>query len=248
MPLEISGIGLAAALAAGTVSFLSPCVLPLVPGYVSYIAGRSLDETTYETDLSARLAIIGLSFSFVLGFSTVFIALGASATAFGQLFQAYRFEANYVAGTIVALFGLHMMGLLRFGWLNRDLRFAGGSGGGRPVGAFVLGSAFAFGWTPCIGPILGAILTMGAMTASAADGAALLSVYSLGLAVPFLLVAAFTEQFMKWAKSVRWVGGQLQRLAGVVLVLVGIGMVTGYLNSAGTWMLQTFPIFQQLTL
>ena len=248
MPLEISGVGLAAVLLAGTVSFLSPCVLPLVPGYVSFIAGRSLDEMTHQPLLGARLSALGLSLGFVLGFSTVFIALGASASAVGQFLQGYRYEANYVAGTIVTLFGLQMMGILRFGWLSRDLRFAGRVGGGRPMGAYVLGAAFAFGWTPCIGPILGAILTISAVTMSVADGVVLLSIYSAGLAVPFLLVAALMGQLLKWAGRVRWLGGWLHRFAGVVMVVMGAAMVTGYLNSAGTWMLQTFPIFQRLTL
>lgn len=245
--MEVSGVGLAAALLAGTVSFLSPCVLPLVPGYVSYIAGRSLDGAIEESTAAVRLAAIGLSLSFVVGFTIVFIALGASASTVGRFLQSYRFEANYVAGTIVVLFGLHIMGLLRLSWLNRDWRFASGSGG-HPLGAFVLGVAFAFGWTPCIGPILGAILTAAAAGTTVTGGVVLLSVYSIGLAVPFLLVAAFMGQAVKWLRSMRRLGAQLHRLSGAILLLVGVAMVTGYLNAAGTWLLQTFPIFQRLTL
>lgn len=141
MPLEIAGIGLTAALAAGVVSFVSLCVLPLVPGYVSYIAGQSLDYIAYETAWRARLATVGLSFSFMLGFSSVFVALGA--TVVRQLLQAIRYEASYAAESLIIVFGLHMMGILRFGLLNRDSRYAGKVRGGRSAGAFVLGTAFA---------------------------------------------------------------------------------------------------------
>ncbi len=243
---EIGGIGVLTAFLAGAVSFLSPCVLPLVPGYVSYVAGSSLDELRQEQAIVHRLAVLGLSLVFVLGFSSVFVAMGASASAIGSLFLSYRYEASYVAGAIIIVFGLHMTGLLRFNWMNRDLRFMPQIPGGRPFGAFLLGSAFAFGWTPCIGPILGAVLTMSATTMGVTDGAALLSIYSMGLAVPFLLVAAFTGRFTPSMARFRWIGKPLQLAAGGVLVLVGILMVTGYLFSFGTWMLKTFPFFQDI--
>jgi cytochrome c-type biogenesis protein len=243
---EIAGIGVATAFLAGVVSFLSPCVLPLVPGYVSYVAGHSLEELRQEQAMRHRLAVLGLSSIFVLGFSSVFIALGASASAIGRLFMSYRYEGGYVAGAVIIIFGLHMMGVLRFNWMNRDVRFAPQIPGGRPAGAFLLGTAFAFGWTPCIGPILGAILTISATTMGVSDGAALLSIYSLGLAVPFLLVAAFTGRFMTSAARIRRFGRPLQLAAGGILVLVGMLMVTGYLFSFGTWMLNTFPIFQEI--
>lgn len=248
MVADIAGIGAATAMLAGTVSFLSPCVLPLVPGYVSYVAGRSLDDMVEGPRVGARLAAIGLSLCFVLGFSAVFIALGASASAIGSLFQAYRYEANYVAGAVVALFGLHMMGVLRLGMLGRDVRFTASVPGGRPVGALVLGLAFAFGWSPCIGPILAAILTLGATTASVSDGVTLLSFYSIGLAVPFLLVSAFTGKFVKWISRLRRAGHYLRMSAGIILVVMGAAMISGYLTAFGTWMLRNFPIFQQVTL
>jgi cytochrome c-type biogenesis protein len=245
---EIAGIGILTAFLAGVVSFLSPCVLPLVPGYVSYVAGRSLDELRQEQAMRQRLAVLGLSFAFVLGFSVVFISLGASASAVGSLFVAYRFEASYIAGAVIILFGLHMMGVLRFNWMNRDVRFMPQIPGGRPFGAFLLGTAFAFGWTPCIGPILGAILTLGASTMGVSEGALLLSIYSMGLAVPFLLVAAFTGRFMGNVKNFRRIGRPLQIVAGGILSLVGVLMLTGYLFSFGTWMLNTFPVFQEIQL
>lgn len=243
---EIGGIGVLTAFLAGIVSFLSPCVLPLVPGYVSYVAGSSLDDLRREQAMSRRLAVLGLSSAFVLGFSSVFVALGASASAIGSLFLSYRYEAGYVAGAVIIVFGLHMTGLLRFNWMNRDLRFMPRVPGGRPFGAFLLGSAFAFGWTPCIGPILGAVLTMSATTMGVSGGAFLLSVYSMGLAVPFLLVAAFTDRFVESVARFRRIGQPLQIAAGGVLVLVGVLMVTGYLFSFGTWMLKTFPFFQDM--
>ncbi len=246
--LEIAGIGILAAFLAGVVSFLSPCVLPLVPGYVSYVAGRSLDEIRHEQAINKRFAVLGLSFAFVLGFSTVFISLGASASAVGSLFSAYRFEASSTAGAVIILFGLHMMGVLRFNVLNRDMRFMPQIPGGRPFGAFLLGTAFAFGWTPCIGPILGAILTLGASTTGVSDGALLLTIYSMGLAVPFLLVAAFTDHFMDMLKLFRRIGPPLQIISGGILALVGVLMLTGYLFSFSAWMLATFPVFQEIQL
>jgi cytochrome c-type biogenesis protein len=245
---EIAGIGVLSAFLAGIVSFLSPCVLPLVPGYLSYVAGRSVDDLTDAKVLQARAATVGLSLSFSLGFSTVFIALGASATALGQLFQSYRSEADIIAGSIVALFGLHLMGVFRFGWMNRDWRFAGGSSGGTPFGAYVLGTAFAFGWTPCIGPILGAILTVSATTVGVGGGVTLLSIYSLGLAVPFLLVALFTGTFLRRMRTLRRLGRPLQITTGAILVLMGVAIMTGYLASFGTWLLNTFPVFQYLVI
>jgi len=243
---DIAGIGVLAAFLAGIVSFLSPCVLPLVPGYVSYVAGHSLAELRHEQAMRQRLAVLGLSFAFVLGFSSVFVSLGASASAIGGLFSAYRYEASSIAGAVIILFGLHMMGVLRLNWMNRDMRFMPQIPGGRTFGAFLLGSAFAFGWTPCIGPILGAILTLSATTMGVSDGVALLSVYSMGLAVPFLLVAAFTDRFMDHVGSFRRIGRPLQIVAGGTLVLVGVLMLTGYLFSFGTWMLNTFPVFQEI--
>lgn len=243
---EIAGIGVLTAFLAGVVSFLSPCVLPLVPGYVSYVAGRSVDELRQDLAARRRLAVLGLSFAFVLGFSAVFVSLGASASTIGSLFQAYRFEASTIAGGVIILFGLHMTGLLRLNWMDRERRFMPQVPGGRPFGAFLLGSAFAFGWTPCIGPILGAILTLSATTMGVTDGAALLSIYSLGLGVPFLLVAVFTGRFMANAERLRRIGRPLQIAAGIILILVGTLMLTGTLFSFGTWMLNTFPFFQDI--
>lgn len=240
---EISGIGALTVFFAGVVSFVSPCVLPLVPAYVSYVAGQSLDALRSNGVAAARLPAVGLSVFFILGFSLVFVALGASATALGRLMLAYRYEATYVGGAVIILFGLYMTGLLRPAWLGRELRFHGAIAGGRPVGAFLLGLAFAFGWTPCIGPVLGTILTLSATSPSAADGVTLLSIYSLGLGVPFLAAAAFTGLFLNWMKPLRRLGRQLQVVAGVVMIFMGVAMITGYISTFSFWLLDAFPVF-----
>lgn len=246
--LEIAGVGLLWAFLAGAVSFLSPCVLPLVPGYVSYVAGRSLDDLVEPGFSAARMAVLGLSGSFVLGFSLVFVALGASATALGQLLQSYRGQADLIAGSIVVLFGLQLAGILRLPGLAREWRFTTGRLSSGPLGSLLLGAAFAFGWTPCIGPILGSILTLGATTAAVGEGVVLLSVYSLGLAVPFLLVAAFTGTFMRRLTALRRIGRRLQTVSGMALVAIGLAMASGFLTSFGTWLLKTFPVLQGLVI
>ena len=187
--IEANAVGLAAAFAAGLVSFISPCVLPLVPAYMSYVAGQSLESPARQVDTDERLVAVGMSALFVSGFSSVFIALGASATALGQLLISYRYELNLVGGAIVIGFGLFTLGLLRPWWLERDMRAQAASPGGHPGGAYLLGMAFAFGWSPCIGPILGVILTVSAASATVSKGVTLLASYSLGLGVPFLIAA-----------------------------------------------------------
>lgn len=235
-------LGMLTAFLAGVVSFLSPCVLPLVPAYLSYVAGESLQAVIGQTSLRARLSTVGLSAFFCLGFSTIFVALGASATALGQLLARYRYEANIVGGAIVILFGLLMLGLLRrFTWLQRDARVHVQLKGGHPLAAYGLGFAFGFGWTPCVGPVLGAILTVSAVSASASRGVALLSAYSLGLAVPFLGAALFVSQFLDTAKVLRKVGYRLQAVAGAILVAFGVAILTGQLTAVSAWLLRTFP-------
>jgi cytochrome c-type biogenesis protein len=243
--IEANALGLAAAFAAGIVSFVSPCVLPLVPAYVSYVAGQSPMEA--ERDRRARLAALRMSAFFVLGFSTVFITLGASATALGRLLLQYRYEANLIGGAIVVLFGLLMLGLERFlPWFQRDVRFHPGVHGGRPLAAYVLGLAFGFGWTPCIGPILGAILTLSAVQTSVPTGVGLLAVYAAGLGVPFLLTAAFTRKMLASLKRLRRTGQWLQYAAGAIMVLMGVAMMTGQLSALSFWMLRTFPVFGRI--
>ncbi|RWK65782.1 cytochrome c biogenesis protein CcdA [Mesorhizobium sp.] len=244
--LEISNIGVLTAFVAGILSFLSPCVLPLVPGYVSYVAGRKPAVVAADTAFAPSLPAMGLSLCFVLGFSTVFIAFGASATALGQMLLSYRVELNLVGGAIVILFGLFLTGLLRPSWMMREARFHSDMPTGRAASAYVLGLAFAFGWTPCIGPILGAILTVGAASATVGQGIALLAIYSLGLGIPFLLAALFTDGLARRLKAMRRAGRMLQFAAGGIMVAMGLAMITGQLSVFSFWLLENFPIFTRI--
>ncbi|WP_428625157.1 cytochrome c biogenesis CcdA family protein [Sedimenticola sp.] len=245
--IELSGISIVSAFGAGLISFLSPCVLPLVPGYLSYIGGQSLDEMRDQGPSSKEtLVIIGLSLCFVLGFSTVFIAFGASATALGQLLISYRYEMNIVGGIIIIIFGLFMTGLLKLNLFQREFRIHSELPGGKALSSYLLGLAFAFGWTPCIGPILGAILTISATSGLISSGTALLAIYSLGLGIPFILAALFTDQFLHHARRFRRHGPLLHRIAGVMLIIMGVAMVTGYLNRLSIWLLQNLTWFSNL--
>lgn len=239
---EVANIGLATAFLAGLISFVSPCVLPLVPGYLSFVAGRSLGQIR-EADRRERLRVLTQSIWFVLGFSTVFLMLGASATAIGRLLLVYRQEANLAGGIIVILFGAFMTGLIPLHWLQREWRFIGRlkEEGGGAGAAYLLGVAFAFGWTPCIGPILGAILTVSASTANASSGVALLGIYSLGLGVPFLLSAVSLDRFLQHQKFLRRWGRVMHLAAGLIMILMGILMITGKLTELSYWLLRTFP-------
>lgn len=240
--MDASSIGLATAFFAGIVSFLSTCVLPVVPGYVAYIAGQAGPGVVAALDWRHRATAEMLSGFFVLGFGAVFVALGAGATAVGSLFLRYRFEANIIGGSIIIVFGLVMLGLLRRAtWLQRDFRIHPRLAGGHPVTAFVLGVAFGFGWTPCIGPILGAILTVSAVQTSLEGGIGLLTAYALGLGVPFLLAAVFTRELLGRIKALRRTGLWLQAVAGVPMVLFGVAMVTGRLTALSYWLLDMFP-------
>lgn len=244
---EISNIGMLTALAAGAVSFLSPCVLPLVPGYLSYVAGRSSPVAGNSAAIGAgRLSTLFLSACFVLGFSTVFVALGAGATAISQFLLAYRYETNIIGGATIIVFGALTTGLFRPRWLQRDMRFHGTITGGSSVGAYLLGLAFGFGWTPCIGPVLGAILAVSAFSSTAADGIALLGIYSLGLGVPFLLTAVFTARVSKALSGLRRAGRILHVTAGVVMIIMGVAMVTGTMSNFSFWLLNQFPLLSKM--
>jgi cytochrome c-type biogenesis protein len=242
---DVSSLGLLTAFAAGIVSFLSPCVLPLVPAYVSYIAGHSLARRHGE-HLSQRLSALVLSLCFVLGFSTIFIALGASATALGHLLLRYRYETNIVGGGIVVVFGLFTTGFLKIPWFQQDLRFSPHVGSGQPLAAYVLGLAFGFGWTPCIGPVLGAILTFSAVSSNTGSGIALLSAYALGLGLPFLASAFFTGGLAHRLKSLRRAGRALQVGAGAIMIAMGIAIMTGQLSAFSYWLLETFPALAKI--
>lgn len=245
--LEISGVGLIAALGAGAISFLSPCVLPLVPGYVSYIAGSAdivLGESAHTR--ASRARTFGLSVSFVLGFSTIFIALGAGATVLGGLLLRYKTEASIVGGVLIIIFGLFTTGLVRLPFLQRDFRFHGSIRGGGPGGAYLLGLAFGFGWTPCIGPILGSILSVSAVSSTVGSGIVLLAVYSLGLGVPFVVAAFFARGLAGRLRSIGRFGRILNIVAGCVMILMGIALATGTLSRISFWLLDVFPFFGRI--
>ena len=237
----LSGFGLLTSFGAGVISFLSPCVLPLIPGYVSYVAGDVLTDEPVKPVAAPRLSLF-----FVLGFSTVFVVLGASATTIGQLLLSYRQEENLAGGAIVLLLGLFMMGLAKLSWLQREFRLHPNLSGGRPVAAYIIGVAFAFGWTPCIGPVLGAILTTSAVAATVPQGVVLLSFYSLGLGLPFLAAAVFTDSLMLRLRGLRRFGQNLKLGTGAIVAGMGVAILTGQLTSFSYWLLDTFPILARI--
>jgi len=237
----LSGFGLLTSFGAGVISFLSPCVLPLIPGYVSYVAGDVLTDEPVKPVAAPRLSLF-----FVLGFSTVFVVLGASATTIGQLLLSYRQEENLAGGAIVLLLGLFMMGLAKLSWLQREFRLHPNLSGGRPAAAYIIGIAFAFGWTPCIGPVLGAILTTSAVAATVPQGVVLLSFYSLGLGLPFLAAAVFTDSLMLRLRGLRRLGQNLQLGTGAIVAGMGVAILTGQLTSFSYWLLDNFPILARI--
>jgi len=234
---------------AGLVSFLSPCVLPLVPPYLGYLGGTTINLAgSSESKLDAgvwRRVVLG-SVLFVLGFTTVFVGLGAGASVFGQLIQTYKSELSIVAGVVIILFGLHFLGLLRIPVLYKEARYHGQLEGGGLAGAYVIGLAFAFGWTPCIGPILATVLALAANEASLGAGVWLLFVYSLGLGIPFILAAVAVRPFLSFMQRFRRHLGAVEKVMGVILVITGIMFLSGSMNWLGQWMIETFPGLAQI--
>ncbi|RJF75387.1 cytochrome c biogenesis CcdA family protein [Rhodopseudomonas palustris] len=237
----IHDVSIPAALLAGLVSFLSPCVLPLVPPYLIYLTGATIEHVAAdESERTSKRAVMISALMFVLGFSTVFVALGASASLVGGLIRAWSGELAIVAGIVIILMGLHFLGLTRINILMREGRLPIP----KPVGlwgAYVMGLAFAFGWTPCIGPILAAILSVAAAEATVAKGAGLLAIYSLGLGVPFLLAALMIEQFSSLFARMKKHLATVERAMGVLMILTGIGFLTGAVSDVSIWLLNTFP-------
>ena len=231
------------ALLAGAVSFLSPCVLPLVPPYLCYMAGTSLSALTGSEeagfDRSARKRVIGHALLFIFGFSVVFVSLGASASAIGQFLLAWSDMLSKVAGVAIIIMGLHFLGLFRFGLLEREARFQ--SGGTGPIGSFVMGLAFAFGWTPCIGPILAPILAIAGSRETVVEGAFLLAVYSAGLGIPFVLAALFVGPFVAFLNRFKKYLHRVEQFMGLLLVATGLLFLTGGMQRLAFWLLDTFP-------
>jgi cytochrome c-type biogenesis protein len=237
-------VSVPAALLAGLISFLSPCVLPLVPPYLIYLTGATIEHVASDEDRRAsRQAVMISALMFVLGFSTVFVALGASASFIGGLIRAWSAQLSIAAGIVIILMGLHFLGLTRIGLLMREGRLTAP----KPVGlwgAYVMGLAFAFGWTPCIGPILAAILSVAAAEATVTRGAGLLAVYSAGLGIPFLLAAFMIERFSTLFSRMKRHLASVERAMGVLMVLTGVAFLTGSVSSISIWMLETFPALQ----
>jgi cytochrome c-type biogenesis protein len=229
-----------AAAAAGLLSFLSPCVLPLVPPYLTFIAGVTLEDLSSESRAAARRDIFLAALCFVLGFGTVFTALGATASLFGQALRANLELLSWAAGAVIIAMGLHFLGLFKIGLLYREKR----AQMEKPVGllgAYVMGLAFAFGWTPCIGPILAAILAIAGAQETVWRGAELLSVYSLGLGVPCLLAALAMEPFVDFIARFKRHFLKVERVVGALLVATGVAFLTGGVQELSFWLLQTFP-------
>jgi len=234
-------VTIVAALIAGLVSFLSPCVLPLVPPYLAFLAGTSLERfADKEPEPLVKRETVLAALLFVLGFSTVFVALGASASVVGSLIRVYSGPLATVAGVVIIIMGLHFLGVTPIALLHRQKRLHVA----KPVGlwgAYVMGLAFAFGWTPCIGPILAAILTVAASEQTVTKGAGLLAVYSLGLGVPFIIAAFAIEPFAAFLARFRKYLRRVEHAMGALLVLTGIAFLTGSINQMSVWLLEVFP-------
>jgi cytochrome c-type biogenesis protein len=230
-------IKLAIAFGAGFISFLSPCVLPIIPGYISYITGKKLDEIERN-----RGVVLLKTITFCLGFSFIFIILGIAASFIGNILIFFGKELRIAAGIII-IFSLNLLGILNLNFLNQDKRFESGSYKDNYIFPFVVGAAFAFGWTPCIGPVLGSILALSATEATISSGIILLSFYSLGLAVPFILSGYFMTVFLQSKKGAGKYYGRITKTGGVVLLITGFLIVTNQIQVISYYILTTFPFF-----
>ena len=233
---------LSIAFLAGFISFLSPCVLPLIPGYISYISGTSFEKIS---DKKRNLVVVKTIF-FTLGFSFVFIALGSTASFVGKFFLTNSNILRIVAGIIIIFFSLQIMEIINFNFMNKDIRFFTGKYSNNLAFPFVVGSAFGFGWTPCIGPILGSIITLAALEENIGRGILLLSSYSLGLAVPFIVSGVLIDKFLLFSKSFRKYMSLITKVGGAILLLTGIAILTDQLQVLGFFILEYFPSFENI--
>ncbi|WP_068113094.1 cytochrome c biogenesis CcdA family protein [Tropicimonas marinistellae] len=236
----------AGAFAAGLLSFLSPCILPIVPFYLSYLAGVGMQQIGAGGEVPAgvrRRAVLSAIF-FAAGILTIFMALGASASAFGQLVYSYIGILRIAAAVLIVAMGLHFLGVIRIGFLYRQFRAdAGDTSNVSLLGAYVIGLAFAFGWTPCVGPVLAAILmTVAVEEQSMGQGAAMLFVYGLGMTLPFVLAAFFIGPFMRWMKGFRRHLPKVEKAMGALLILFGVLIGTDSVNRIAEWMLNFMPV------
>ena len=231
------------AFAGGLLSFLSPCVLPLVPPYLAFMAGTTLDQLTDDEKVNEALArrVFISSIFFVLGLATVFVSLGAGATFLGQYLLKNQFLLANVGGHIITVLGLHFLGIIQIPFLLREARMDVGRSVGGYAGAYVIGLAFAFGWTPCIGPILASILVLAGQEETIWQGVFMLAVYAAGLGLPFVVAALFIRPFMRWMRGFRRHMGLVEKAMGLLLVIVGVSIMTGYFSAAAFWLIETFP-------
>jgi cytochrome c-type biogenesis protein len=233
-------ISVAGAFIAGLLSFFSPCVLPLVPPYLCFLAGVSFDEFSSEKD-GVTASVFRTALAFVLGFTTVFVLLGATASVLGQALTRHLETLSMIAGGIIILMGLHFLGLLRFSWLLQTKRVEVTKKPPGIIGGYLVGLAFAFGWTPCVGPVLAAILFMAGAKDTAWQGAALLLVYSLGIGIPFLVAALFAKPFLQFMGRAKHHMRTIEMAMGGLLVLTGLLFVTGQMANMSYWLLKMFP-------
>lgn len=241
----MTDISLPAAAGAGLLSFLSPCVLPLAPPYLCYLAGTSVEALVDEGERRARFDIVVASLLFVAGFATVFVALGATASVFGALLRQWSHALSIAAGFGIIVMGGHFLGLFRISAMLREKRVEIE----KPPGlwsAYLMGVAFAFGWTPCIGPILAAILAVAGAQETVGQGALLLAAYAFGLGVPFVLAAIAMESFLGVARGLRRQFAWLEKATGALLVVTGVVFLTGGFQAASSWLIETFPTLGQL--
>lgn len=229
----------------GLLSFLSPCVLPLVPPYLCFITGATLDDLTDEEAIPRRRTAFA-ALAFVLGFATVFVLLGATASVAGQFLREHLPFLARIAGIFIILMGLHFLGVFRLAWIHRDKRYHHETRPAGLLGAYAVGLAFAFGWTPCIGPVLATILAVAASEDSVPRGAFLLAVYSAGLGVPFLLAALAVGRFLTFLRRFAKHLNVVEKAMGVLLILAGLAFLTGLHQNFAYWLLETFPIFSKI--
>lgn len=240
-------VSMGGAFLAGLLSFISPCVLPIVPPYLAWLAGVSFDRLKdAKPGAAERRQIVLSAILFVLGFTTVFVGLGATASVVGKTIAQYFDVLSIIAGIIIIMMGLHFLGVFRIALLYREARVQVEQKPAGLVGAYILGLAFAFGWTPCVGPILAAILFIAGSEGSAGQGAILLGAYSLGIGIPFILAAVFASRFLDWAMRFRRHLRKVEIALGLFLVATGLLFITGQMSKISYWLLETFPVFQKI--
>jgi cytochrome c-type biogenesis protein len=243
MSLDVTTGG---AVVAGLLSFASPCVLPLVPPYLAYMGGVSIEQLRAAGGAKARSRVLLAALCFVAGFSTVFVALGATASWIGQAVSAHLGVLGYIAGILIALMGLHFLHVIRIPLLDRTARLGVAENPAGLIGGYVIGLAFGFGWSPCVGPVLAAILLMAGAEQSASEGARLLFIYSLGIGLPFLVAAGFAGAFMRWSARFRSRLDWIEKAMGAFLILAGVLIFTGQMPTIAYWLIEVFPALEKI--